>query len=44
MTSEATHDVIVDFFKKGEFLGLQADDVHFFKQGVVPLPRSQLHL
>eukprot|EP00667_Euglena_gracilis_P025552 EG_transcript_30045 len=36
MTSDATHDVIVEYFRGKDFLGLEQDDVHFFKQGFLP--------
>ena len=36
MTSDATHAVIEEFFKKEGFLGLSPDQVTFFKQGCLP--------
>jgi len=36
MTSAATHDETVDFFKTHRFFGLEPDDVFFFQQGTMP--------
>jgi UDP-N-acetylglucosamine/UDP-N-acetylgalactosamine diphosphorylase len=36
MTSDATHEPIVAFFQSRKHLGLDADTVHFFKQGFLP--------
>lgn len=36
MTSEVNHDQTVRFFEQKNYLGLQADKVHFFRQGLMP--------
>jgi UDP-N-acetylglucosamine/UDP-N-acetylgalactosamine diphosphorylase len=36
MTSDATHDETVAFFRQHDFFGLPAADVHFFRQGTMP--------
>jgi UDP-N-acetylglucosamine/UDP-N-acetylgalactosamine diphosphorylase len=36
MTSEATHEATVDFFKTNNFFGLGKNGVKFFKQGELP--------
>ena len=36
MTSPATHDDTVAFFKKHSYFGISPDNVKFFKQGVLP--------
>jgi UDP-N-acetylglucosamine/UDP-N-acetylgalactosamine diphosphorylase len=36
MTSPATHDETVTFFREQNHFGLPADDVHFFQQGTMP--------
>lgn len=36
MTSDATHDETVKFFEQNNHFGLNADKVHFFKQGNMP--------
>lgn len=36
MTSSATHQETVDFFKANQFFGLASDTVHFFPQGSMP--------
>lgn len=36
MTSPATHEETLDFFKENRHFGLPADDVGFFQQGVMP--------
>jgi UDP-N-acetylglucosamine/UDP-N-acetylgalactosamine diphosphorylase len=36
MTSDATHDETVAAFDESGFFGLNADDVHFFRQGNMP--------
>jgi UDP-N-acetylglucosamine/UDP-N-acetylgalactosamine diphosphorylase len=36
MTSDATHEETVAFFKEQHFFGLAADDVRFFRQGNMP--------
>jgi UDP-N-acetylglucosamine/UDP-N-acetylgalactosamine diphosphorylase len=36
MTSPATHDETVDFFKRHDNFGLPAGEVHFFCQGTMP--------
>ena len=37
MTSEATHDETMAFFSQHDHFGLNAGDVHFFKQGNMPV-------
>ena len=36
MTSDATHEETVTFFRENHFFGLPADGVHFFRQGTMP--------
>ena len=36
MTSEATHDETVEFFKTNNYFGLDSANVHFFQQGYMP--------
>ena len=36
MTSEATDEQTRDYFRENDNLGLQPDDLHIFKQGVMP--------
>lgn len=36
MTSEATHQQIVEYFEKNAYFGLQKGDVFFFSQGMLP--------
>jgi UDP-N-acetylglucosamine/UDP-N-acetylgalactosamine diphosphorylase len=36
MTSSATHDATIDYFRKHEFLGFDPNDVYFFRQGNLP--------
>ncbi len=36
MTSDATHDETVEFFRREQFLGLNPDDVAFFQQASLP--------
>lgn len=36
MTSDATHDETVAYFKQHQNFGLQADQLYFFKQGTMP--------
>lgn len=36
MTSEVNHDQTVRFFEQRNYLGLRPDNVHFFRQGLMP--------
>ncbi len=36
MTSPATHEETIAFFRDNGFFGLPADSVHFFRQGTIP--------
>ncbi len=36
MTSDATHEETLAFFREHDFFGLAADGVHFFRQGTMP--------
>ncbi len=36
MTSDATDEPTREYFEANDYLGLNPDDVHFFKQGVMP--------
>lgn len=37
MTSDATHDETVSFFQERRYFGLPPHDVHFFRQGTLPV-------
>ena len=41
MTSDATHDETVAYFKQHQNFGLQTDQLHFFKQGTMPAIDTQ---
>ena len=36
MTSEPTHELTVNFFKKNQYFGLDEGDIFFFQQGSMP--------
>jgi len=36
MTSEANHRQTIDYFQENNFFDLSADDIYFFKQGMIP--------
>ncbi len=45
MTSDATHDETVEFFREHKNFGLPAEDVYFFRQGTMPvLAKERFHL
>lgn len=41
MTSESNHEDTLSFFAEHEFFGLEIDDVHFFRQGMMPALDAQ---
>lgn len=41
MTSSATHNATVAYFRQHDFLGLAPDSVHFFQQGSMPAVDAQ---
>lgn len=41
MTSDATHDETVKYFQDNDYLGLDAGDVMFFRQGMLPAVDSE---
>ncbi|MFK7777382.1 MAG: UDPGP type 1 family protein [Gimesia sp.] len=41
MTSDATHDETIAYFKQHQNFGLQADQLYFFKQGTMPAVDAQ---
>ncbi len=41
MTSDATHEETVEFFKQNEYFGLPPNDVYFFSQGNMPAVDAQ---